>query len=389
MHPASIESKAGASSRRRRRGATVPDYLSYVKDLDCEIAAANCPVWNLADSGAHPLIDPWVFIRESSSMPVEHNAWGSARLTDAIANAYGVRTECVRTAASANTAYYLLWHALTRTSERRHVMLERPRYQPLENVPASFGLRIDLFDRERGLVDPAAILRTCAHDTAAVVVTNPHNPSGVFVTDDVLIELARELKMRGVLLIIDEVFRDLAVRSDGENGLHRGRLVDEGNIAIISSLSKAYGLAALKCGWVLANPELIANVRESWVLVENTGSALLEAAAANAISNVMTPEHRGNIQRRLAGAREKVRTWLLENPGVLEGDVPDSGCLYFPRVAGVQDTVKLADALRREGVYVVPGEWFEAPGYLRLAIGGTELDGALARIAAQVRSING
>ena len=152
----------------------------------------------------------------------------------------------------------------------------------------------------------------------------------------------------------------------------------------MSSLSKAYGLAALKCGWVLANQRLIANVRESWVLVENTGSALLEAAAAHAISVIMTLEHRAEIQRRLGATREKLRAWLQANPGVLEGEVPDWGCLYFPRVVGVRDTMTLADGLRREGVYVVAGEWFEAPGHLRLAIAGAELDGALDRIAAQV-----
>ena len=51
--------------------------------------------------------------------------------------------------------------------------------------------------------------------------------------------------------------------------------------------------------------------------------------------------------------------------GLIEGAVPEFGCMYFPKVAGVDDTTGLARTLwQRHGLLVAPGEYFGLPGHI-------------------------
>ena len=74
----------------------------------------------------------------------------------------------------------------------------------------------------------------------------------------------------------------------------------------------------------------------------------------------------------------------LVRAGLLEGEIPPYGCMYFPRVPGVDDTRALARRLfERHGVLVAPGEYFGAPGHLRIGFGADPrtVEAGLVRLA--------
>jgi cobalamin biosynthesis protein CobC len=92
-------------------------------------------------------------------------------------------------------------------------------------------------------------------DAALVFVANPNNPDGRLFVRDELIALARKLRRRGGLLVVDEAFMDV--------GLHDASLASElsrGDIVVLRSFGKFFGLAGIRLGFALAAPETAARL---------------------------------------------------------------------------------------------------------------------------------
>ena len=88
-------------------------------------------------------------------------------------------------------------------------------------------------------------------DAALVIVANPNNPDGRLFARSDLLTLASELRRRGGLLVIDEAFMDVAPA-----GSSLAPDVASGNIVVLRSFGKFFGLAGLRLGFVLAAPPL-------------------------------------------------------------------------------------------------------------------------------------
>jgi cobalamin biosynthetic protein CobC len=90
-----------------------------------------------------------------------------------------------------------------------------------------------------------------AADAALVVVTNPNNPDGRLFAKSDLLDVAGHLQARGGLLVVDEAFMDV-----GPRGLSLASEVARGNIVVLRSFGKFFGLAGLRLGFALAAPPL-------------------------------------------------------------------------------------------------------------------------------------
>jgi hypothetical protein len=153
------------------------------------------------------------------------------------------------------------------------------------------------------------------------------------------------------------------------------------NFLVTSSLTKAYGLSGLRCGWILAAPELAHRIRRL--------NDLFSATAAHPAErmSVMAFDH-------LAQFRERARTLLTANRALLDSfldsrldlDVfrPPAGTVVFPRLTKGEPEVFFRLLREKYETSVVPGEFFEAPRHFRLGIGGpsAELAAGLERLGA-------
>jgi cobalamin biosynthetic protein CobC len=83
------------------------------------------------------------------------------------------------------------------------------------------------------------------------VVVNPNNPDGRIVPRAELLDLARDLRQRDGILVVDEAFADV-VSSD----ISLAGSLDCGNIVLLRSFGKFFGLAGLRLGFALAAPHL-------------------------------------------------------------------------------------------------------------------------------------
>jgi histidinol-phosphate aminotransferase len=99
------------------------------------------------------------------------------------------------------------------------------------------------------------IRRACTARTRIVFLTNPHNPTGMTVPVDTLEALARDLAP--VVLFVDEAYADFS----GESLIDRDTLDRLRNLVVGRTFAKAYGIAALRAGALIAHPHTLAPMR--------------------------------------------------------------------------------------------------------------------------------
>jgi aspartate/methionine/tyrosine aminotransferase len=306
-----------------------------------------------------------------------NNDNGLRPLVEAIASTYAVAPDMVVTAQGTSGANFLVFAALVHAGD--DVLVERPGYDPLMGPPKLLGARVTRFDRrfEEGYrLDPDAVRAAMTNRTTLIVVTNAHNPTGVLAAESDLVEIGRIAERHGARVLVDEVYLDTAT-----DGPVRPAVARSPVFISTSSLTKSYGLAGLRCGWVLAAPDVAEQVRRARDIVDGTGAFPAERLSVLAFS--LLDRLSARARRILAANGATVRRFLEERQD-LECVLPGAGTVVFPRMRGVEDAGPFIERLAREfGTDVVPGHFFQAPAHFRLGFGGRseDLAGGLAQLA--------
>jgi aspartate/methionine/tyrosine aminotransferase len=131
----------------------------------------------------------------------------------------------------------------------------------------------------------------------------------------------------------------------------------------------------------VASPEVLAPVRALNDQFEFGVSKLSHAVAALVMEN--SKEFNAYWQGVIEVARPVMKKYFdsWKTSGLVTGLLPDYGCIAFPRLTGIDDTMAFSTWLAdRYGVIVVPGELFRAGGHVRIgfALPGQEIEQALA-----------
>jgi len=376
-----------------RRNSTRGDYPSIAKSAkivngDCMSLRFHAPYMEWAKhrpsprfdlAGSNVLgcsLDDLPGAREALALS-GHNEEGYGPLVEAIASRYGVDGAQVTTAQGTSGANFIVCAALLEPGD--DVLVERPGYDPLLGAPRLLGARTLRFDRDCSsgcALDPDRVRRTITPRTRLIVVTTPHNPTSAPADGAALDEVGRMAEAAGAHVLVDEVYQDAGATAAGPAAAR-------GDVFITtSSLTKSYGLAALRCGWTISSPALAERFRRARDVIDGTGSIVAERLSVLAFSrlDVLHARARALLDTNL----RLVRAFLASRPE-LEWIDPAAGTVVFPRLRGTDDTTPLAECLLRDHeTAVVPGRFFEAPAHFRLGFGGaTEpLRGGLNALAA-------
>lgn len=198
-----------------------------------------------------------------------------------------------------------------------------------------------------------AMLSAVTGETRAVILCNPNNPSGTYLTLDEVRGLAAELP-KSVLLILDEAyveFVDDPVYKDS----HALALESE-NVVVARTFSKAHGLAGLRVGYGIA-PERVANYAERVRFPVSVNLAAQVAATASMF------------------AREKVRAraeFAIRERGRLQGAFGAAGLDFIPSQGNFVMVRFGAEEFERSGILVREGEALGYPGWSRVTVGNSE-----------------
>ena len=171
-------------------------------------------------------------------------------LVEAIASRFGVATERVATAPGASGANYLALAALVRPGDT--VLVEWPGYDPHMGAARFLGANVTTFQRgwEQGFaLDADEVAASITSETRAIVLTNLHNPSGAYAEPEALVEVGKLAKVVGAKVIVDEVYLDALEGVDNSPAATRDDVFISTN-----SLTKSYGLAGIRVGWVACGP---------------------------------------------------------------------------------------------------------------------------------------
>ncbi len=312
------------------------------------------------------------------------NEYGYAPLIEAIAAHYGVSPAQVTTAQGASGANFLACAALLEPGD--DVLVETPGYDPLFGTPRLLRAHVNYFARDFAddfALDPDRVRSAMTPLTRLIVLTNPHNPSGVTAGTAALNEVGRIAQANGARVLVDEVYLDASAVGQRSAERRARTSAARGSVFVCTnSLTKSYGLSGLRCGWILSSPEVAERIRGTRDFVDGSGSIVTERLATLAFAHI------GRLQARTAGLLTANGALIREFLGSRQADcewLPSSGTVVFPRVRGVDDTSSFAERLLdRYETAVVPGRFFQAPQHVRIGFGGAtdSLQGGLEALGA-------
>jgi len=338
------------------RSAAYSPYMEWAK-------LSSAAKFNLATSGVtgFPLSGLGVTIDQ-----LEINGpsiYGYAPLLQAIAERYRVPQECVVSAVGTSLANYLALAATTEPGDE--ILVEHPTYELILSTAKYLGLEIRRFLRRAEnnfALELADIERNLTPRTRVIAICNLHNPSGALSPDATLREVGKLAASVGARVLVDEVYREMLFESAPASAFH----IDPDRFIVTNSLTKAYGLSGLRCGWVLASPEL---ARRMFGINDLHGATFAHPAELlSVVALKKLPQIAAQMKSMLDTNRRLLHDFLLRR-GDLDCFWPEYGTIVFPRLkSGEVD--QLCGILRRDfETSVVPGSFFENPDRFRIGVG--------------------
>lgn len=320
--------------------------------------------YDLAGSNLlHCSLDDLVGAREALDL-FAHNDEGYPPLVEAIAQRYGVSTERVATGSGAAGTMFLTLGALIRPGDT--VLTEWPGYDPLGGAARFLGANVNTFDRpwrDGFKVDPDRIARSLTPTTKLIILTNLHNPSGVYTDPWTLMAVGDMANAIGAKVLVDEVYLESIFNADTTPAATRSDA-----FVSINSLTKSFGLAGLRVGWVLADPATIQRIRRVRDVVDGVGAVPSERLALLAFEQI---NHLATRARQILEPHALMLRRFVETRNELDWVAPAGGPVGFPKLVDTQDAEPFVDMAREKfGVGVVPGRHFGAPAHFRVAVGG-------------------
>jgi len=360
---------------RISQGDAVSRYMAWAK-------LRSSARFNLAISGVvdYPLAELPVGIEDLEIGGTD--AYGYGPLMERLAAKAGVAQECLVYTFGTSMANFLALSALVRRGEE--VLVERPTYDPLLAILDYLGAKVTRFERrpEKGFrLGLGELERRITENTRLVVLCNLHNPSSAFTDEDTMRQVGEMAGKAGARVLVDEVYLESLFDQPWRSAFHLGP-----NFVVTSSLTKAYGLSGMRCGWVLAQPEL---AQRMWEIVDFTyGSPVhpAELLAMVALDNLDRVRERA---RALLETNRALVNQFLQQHKELDCEPSRFGTTIFPRLK-TGNAPEFVARLREEfETSVVPGEFFEAPQHFRVGLCGTTeiLREGLERIGAALQTV--
>ena len=311
--------------------------------------------------------------------------YGWLPLRQAIAQHSGVSPDCVVTADGASGANHLAMATLIEPGDE--VLIEQPAYELLVSTALYCGASVKRLPRreENGYaLDPAEVRRQITPATRLIVLTHLHNPSSVQTPSEVFREIGDLARSVNAHVLVDEIYLDAIYENTPRSVFHLGP-----EFIVTSSLTKVYGVSGLRCGWILAQPDV------AWRMHRlNDLFSSIPVHVGNQLSVIAF--------ENLAALRNRAKAIVDQDRALWNEFLDTHPQLVAPRTAwGTTALVRLREAKTQEETEafisrlrteqetsVVPGRFFDAPLHFRIGMGVNHnmFREGLARIAALLMS---
>jgi aspartate/methionine/tyrosine aminotransferase len=254
-----------------------------------------------------------------------------------------------------------------------------PCYAGLADAPRAAGAAVTFLplDEDAGwALDLGALRSSLRRSTRAAVVNFPHNPTGALPSREAFLEAAALCREAGAVLVCDESYRLL--EHDDADRLPAG--ADLGAVGI-GGVSKGFGLAGLRIGWLATRDErLLARAAALKACASGCNGAPGELLALIALRARATLLARS--RQILLANLARLERFFAERGDRFAWERPAAGSVCFPRLlGGAPAEAFVAGLAAAEGIVLAPGsEYGYAGDRFRLGFGRIGIDAPLARL---------
>jgi len=319
--------------------------------------------FNLATSGlANLKFRDLVVDVEQLEITTEHG-YGYPPLVDALASRACVAAESIVTAAGTSFANYLAMAALI--DPGHEVLIEHPTYEPLLAIARYLGAEVKRFPRRfesNFELSVDAIEKRLTANTRLIVLTNLNNPTGVLSDTETLRAIGKLARSVNARILVDEVYLETLFGDRPQSAFLLGP-----EFIATSSLTKAFGVSGLRCGWIIAEPDL---ARRMWRLNDLINPSPVHSGERLSVMALQQIDRIGSWAENRLKTNHAIVNHFLTAGDDIQAVQPSGGTVFFPRLSkGNAD--QFCELLRdKYETSVVPGRFFEMPEHFRLGIGG-------------------
>ena len=294
---------------------------------------------------------------------------GCTALVEAIAARHGVSPDHIAIGCGSVGVTQMLLEAIGEPgAEVIYAWRSFEAYPLLADLAGVTSVRVPLNDERHDL---AAMADAVTEHTRLIFVCNPNNPTGTAVRGPEL-EIFLDRVPADCLVVLDEAYREY-IRDDAvPDGLMLR--ADRPNVAVLRTFSKAYGLAGLRTGFMVAHPVVAEAVRKTFLPF--SVNAIAQAAA---IASLRAEDELFERVERTVKERDRVVGALLGQGWTVP---PTEANFVWLRLG--EDTMDFSAGCDAAGVSVRP---FAGEG-ARVSIGSAEENDALLAVTAAYRSRN-
>lgn len=276
----------------------------------------------------------------------------TAALRERLASRLGVRDDQVLVTAGGDDALFRCFLARLRLGSS--AVTTKPTFEMIPNYASQIGVELIEVDWWEEAF-PTAEVVTAGADAQAVFVVSPNNPTGSTITEADLVDLSRASRF----VVLDAAYAEFA-----DVDLTAAAL-ELDNVVVVRTLSKAFGLAGLRVGYLVGSDDLIGEISAF-------GSPFSVSALSAAIASEALDRTDGGVARyvnEIRSERAELGTHL-DSLGVRT--LPSQGNFVLVRV---QDETQFAQACAAFGVGIrhFPGR-SEMIGWVRVTLPGNTRD---------------
>ena len=301
---------------------------------------------------------------------------GAPVLRAAVALIYQtISAEQVRVLSSAEECIYVVYRALI--GPRDHVIVEGPQYESALEVARGTGAEVDIWQRhfaDGWAHEIHSLERLIRPNTKMIYVASPSNPLGLAMKPDVQQAVAVLARDRRIVVLCDEVYREL--EHDPAKRLPAACDLYERAISI-GSMSKSYGLAGLRLGWLACQDlELRKQCTDYRLYTTICSSAPSEFLSTLALCHrhVFASRNLAIVHRNLPILEE----FFARHRSLFKVVKPDASPICFPQFNIRGDVTEFCDRfVATTGVMLLPGSVYDFPQFVRIGYGRANMPEAL------------
>ena len=342
---------------------------------DCESVSIQ-ELLALEPSAEEQLKQLWLGYTESTGHP---------DLRREIAKLYeAILPEQVLVHAGAEEAIFNFMNAMLERGD--HVIVHDPCYQSLRDVASAIGCDVTKWtgqEHKRWELDLEFLRTQITPATKAIVINCPHNPTGYLPTQETFREILEIAREHHLTLFSDEVYRGLEYNPDDR--LPAACDLYE-NAVSLGVMSKTYGLAGLRIGWIATKSQEIYSKMAAF----KDYTSICSSAPSEFLATLALRHKEELVQRNRAivlNNLHQLNNFFSTYQDLFDWIAPKAGPIAFPRLKTDQGVETFClDLAHKKGVLLLPGNYYDfGDKHFRIGFGRRNMPEALAHFEEYLR----